>query len=44
MDVVKSGHMPFDDNPMETHEATIGGWRKKVLWLRHCQRKQDFLY
>ncbi len=20
IDVVKSGHMPFDDNPMETHE------------------------
>ncbi len=31
IDVVKSGHMPFDDNPSETHEAMLRWLEKKVL-------------
>ncbi|KAL3782712.1 hypothetical protein ACHAW5_005922 [Stephanodiscus triporus] len=31
IDMVKSGHMPFDDNPMETHEAMLRWLEKKVL-------------
>ncbi|KAL3817005.1 hypothetical protein ACHAXA_010125 [Cyclostephanos tholiformis] len=32
IDVVKSGHMPFDDNPIETHEAMLRWLEKKVLY------------
>ena len=31
IDVVKSGHIPFDDNPVETHEAMLTWLDKKVL-------------
>ena len=31
IDVVKSGHMPFDDNPMETHKAMLRWLMNKVL-------------
>ncbi|KAL3817671.1 hypothetical protein ACHAXA_002820 [Cyclostephanos tholiformis] len=31
IDIVKSGHMPFDDNPIETHEAMLRWLEKKVL-------------
>lgn len=31
IDVVKSGHVPFDDNPIETHEAMLKWLKKKVL-------------
>jgi pimeloyl-ACP methyl ester carboxylesterase len=31
IDLVKSGHVPFDDNPIETHEAMLRWLEKKVL-------------
>ncbi|KAL3823534.1 hypothetical protein ACHAXA_007212 [Cyclostephanos tholiformis] len=31
IDVVKSGHMPFNDNPIETHKAMLRWLEKKVL-------------
>jgi pimeloyl-ACP methyl ester carboxylesterase len=31
IDVIKSGHMPFDDNPLETHDALLRWLEKKVV-------------
>lgn len=31
IDVVKGGHMPFDDNPIETHQNMLKWLEKKVL-------------
>ena len=31
IDVVKSGHMPFDDNPVESHEAMVKWLNRKVV-------------
>lgn len=31
IDVVKSGHMPFDDNPIDTHEKMLNWLEKRVL-------------
>lgn len=31
IDVVKSGHVPFDDNPVDTHDAMVRWLEKKVM-------------
>jgi hypothetical protein len=31
IDVVKGGHMPFDDNPVETHQNMMKWLENKVL-------------
>lgn len=31
MDIIESGHIPFDDNPVDTHEKLLNWLKKRVL-------------